>query len=78
MEVVQLRTAPRLTDIPGQLRQLADSIESGEVKAEHACICIIDQEQDWPTIFGWGETKGMLELIGLLELAKAWLVKESV
>ena len=76
VEVVQLRSAPTLNDIPGQLRQLADEIERGEVKATSA-LCILPQDDNWPTIFGWGEHMGDYANIGVLELAKAFFVNNT-
>jgi hypothetical protein len=73
MEVVQLRASPKLTDIPGQLRQLADRIEKGEVEAE-SVLCIVPQDGDWPIMFGWGDHMTDHGNIAICELAKAWFI----
>lgn len=73
MEVVQLRTAPLVCDIPGQLRQLAADIESGQVQAE-SVLCIVPQDGDWPIMFGWGDHMSDNGNIAICELAKAWLI----
>lgn len=73
MEVVQLRTAPLISDIPGQLRQLADDIEKGDVKAE-SVLCIVPQDGDWPIMFGWGDHLSDHGNIAICELAKTWFI----
>lgn len=70
LRVVPLRESPSLSDIPGQMRQLADSIEAGELEPE-AVLCIV-ATGGWPIIYGWGENLGDYGNIGLLELAKTW------
>ncbi len=74
-EVVQLRDAPLVNDIPGQLRQLADSIERGEVEADQ-CICLVPQPDDFPTIYGWGEAFDNRIVLAQFELARHWLVRQ--
>lgn len=71
--VYQMRGHPLVTDIPGQLRQMADMIESGEVKAESA-LFIIPQDGDWPSVYGWGEHLGDYGNIAICELARAWFI----
>lgn len=67
-----------LADIAGQLRQLADNIESGEVKARSVFAVIAPLDQgEWPEMYGWGEPLNDLERIGLLELAKTWFVSSK-
>lgn len=51
--VTSLRAAPLLTDIPGQLRMMADRIEAGEIEATSA-LFVIPVDHDWPKVFGWG------------------------
>jgi len=77
MEVVQLRPSPSLNDIPGQLRQMADSIERGDIEAASA-LFIIPREGDWPELYGWGEHMGDYANIALCELAKAWFIDNKV
>lgn len=69
LTVVPIRENTTLVnDIPGQLRQLADRIDAGEVEAKSA-ICVIPVDDDWPAIYGWGEDMGNFGRIGLLQLA---------
>lgn len=75
LEVVQLRAAPKLNDIPAMMRQLADEIERGEVEAE-SMLCLIPSDEGLPVIYGWGEHMGDYANIGLLELAKAFIVNQ--
>lgn len=74
--VTPLRGSPLLTDIPGQLRQMADMIENGEVDASFA-LFVVPQQGDWPMIFGWGQPLGEYGNIGVLELAKAYFVNNQ-
>lgn len=77
MEVVQLRPSPSLIDLPGQLRQMADSIERGNIEATSA-LFIIPREGDWPELYGWGEHMGDYANIALCEMAKAWFIDHKV
>lgn len=76
-EIVRLRDQPLCSDIPGQLRQMADMIECGEIEATSAML-LIPVPGDYPKAFGWGDHLGDLGNIGLLELAKAWFVANKV
>lgn len=71
--VVTLRPGPKLSDIPGMLRQLADKFEAGEETAE-GLLVIIPQDGDWPAICGYGEHLGDYANIALLDLAKTFLI----
>lgn len=71
--VVQLRDSPLLSDIPGQLRQLADAIENGELQTK-SVLCVADMPGDWPIIYGWGEHLSDYGNIAVLDLAKLWLM----
>lgn len=72
LTVVPIRESTTLVnDIPGQLRQLADRIDAGEVEAK-TVICVIPIDDDWPRIFGWGEDLGDFWRIGLLQTAVTW------
>ena len=73
MRVVPLREGPLLTDIPGRLRQLAESIESGDTEAA-AVLVLIPQDGDWPAVFGFGEHLGDHGNIAVCEMAKIWFV----
>ncbi len=75
--VTPLRRSPLVTDIPGQLRQMADQIESGEVGATSA-LFILPTDGDWPRIYGWGEHLGDHGNIAVCEMAKCWFVNNLV
>lgn len=78
LTVVPIRDdTTRVNDIPGQLRALADRIESGELEAE-SMLAIIPVEGDWPILFGWGEDLGEYGRIGVLDVMRAWLVGRQV
>lgn len=67
--------APLLTDIPGQLRNMANLIESGEYTGNKAVFILVDEDtsqEDWPKIFGWGEAFSSFEMIGMLDVCKTW------
>lgn len=70
--VVQLRAAPPLTDIAGQLRQLADWIERGAEVAgvDHGVVrgayVVLDTDQQFRPIFhAFGEVKDRHGIAGL-------------
>lgn len=74
MQLVPIREgAPALTDIIGQLRQLADAIEKGECGNVMQCAVVTDNGKQIH-IYGWGdmpspgsETHLLLEL-GVLKM----------
>lgn len=76
MEVVQLRSTPIVSDVPAQLRSMADAIEGGKIECPSALFIISTGGE--PDIFMWGEHEGDLANIGLLELAKAVMVREKL
>ena len=78
LNIVQLYDDPTLlTDIPGQLRTLADRIETGDLDAT-AVLCVIPIEGDWPMLFGWGEDLGEYGRIGVLQTMVSWLTGRQV
>lgn len=52
--VTLLRTIPPLTEVPGQLRHLADQIEKGEIQAECCLAIVVPDPATPPTVFTWG------------------------
>lgn len=76
-EVVQLRDGPKINDIPGRLRQLADSIESGEQTADYALV-IVDGDKTVPNLFGFGNALDTRSIIGLLDISKDWFMRQLV
>lgn len=76
LNVVRLRDSPSLNDLPGQLRQLADKIERGEVEGETA-ICIVPQATGWPLLYGWGPQFERMAIVGILETAKLWFIEQQ-
>jgi hypothetical protein len=78
-ELVQLRDgAPLLTDIPGMLRQMADQIEAGEHGEVGTAFLILPVDDDYPSVFGWGDIEGGNDPVIQLELAKMWLLTNLV
>lgn len=77
-EIVNLREGPNLSDIIGQLRSLADRIESGEEGDVSSLFVVIPRERDYPTTFGWGIIEGAFEPIIQFELARQWLIRAAV
>lgn len=66
--VIPLRSAPPMTDIAGQLRQLADSIERGEEDCAdvRAAYVVLDREAEFlPLFHAYGEVKDRHGLAGL-------------
>ena len=72
LKVVELRPGPVLTDIPGQLRQLADNIEQGlvldvngdpfKIQALYA-VAVADTFR--PIFYGWGAVGERHEVAGI-------------
>lgn len=58
MTVIELRKAPLVNDIPGQLRQMADAIEAGEHGDVTTGLFLLPVSGDWPEVFGWGDIDG--------------------
>lgn len=75
-DVTQLRPGPLVSDIPGQLRLMAERIESGEVDAASA-LFIVPVEGDWPMVFGWGAHLSDYGNIAVCELTKTWFVNNA-
>jgi hypothetical protein len=76
-DIHQLRPGPALNDIPGQLRQIADMIERGEVEASSA-LFIIPRTGDWPDIYGWGGHLSDYGNIAVCEIAKTSFINNNV
>ena len=66
-----------LTDIPNQMRKLADSIEEGNIDSD-LVYCVIPQENSYPLIYGWGRYTTDSENIAIMELAKSFFVHNIV
>jgi hypothetical protein len=77
-KVVQLSDTPPLTDIVGQLRNLADQIEAGTHGEVDAVFALIPQDDGWPKVFGWGNVSGVQDPVVQFELAKMWLLNNLV
>lgn len=76
LKIVQLHEGrPALNDIPNRLRHLADLIDKGEQRADFALI-VIDGDHPMPDMFGYGDAMNTREILGLIELAKAWFVTQ--
>ena len=66
-----------LSDVPNMLRLLADNIEAGKYGDINLCLVLLPQLEE--PFFGFGpesEFTHDASLIGHLELAKEWLVRE--
>lgn len=77
-EIVKLHHGAALSDIPRQLRQLAEEIESGEYAEVDSLFVLMPVVADHPRVFGWGDVSGQNDPIIQLELAKAWFVNNLV
>ena len=62
---------PSLGDIPNQLRQLADSIESGEEPALTVLCVVVGPDEAPPALFAWGDTADRYRCHGILQVAAA-------
>lgn len=69
MNVVPLRKAPPLTDVVGQLRQMADNIESGEMSCPEQ-IVVVAHSADRTDVFLWGKFVHALYTRGILDFAR--------
>ncbi len=78
MNVVALSPGPKLDDVAGMLRALADAIEAGEHGELKRCIVVCDRDDDgWPDVFGYGDASAR-DAIASLEIAKGWFVTQVV
>lgn len=65
------------TDIPAQLRALADRIEAGQQQADAAFVVVMEApDMVPPVIFGWGNTVHGLYASGAL-MAAAQLIAQG-
>lgn len=62
MKVVELPVG-NLLDIPAMMRRVADAIERGEYKADHAALVLTDS--DGLRIFQWGPSITKWHMAGL-------------
>lgn len=75
--VIKLGTGVKVTDIPGQLRRLADQIESGEVETDRL-LAIIPRDNQYPVIYGWGEMMSAYERLGVMAAAQFWIAQWQI
>jgi hypothetical protein len=73
-DIVQLRTSPPVSDIPGQLRRLADEVESGAVQTSSVLCIVVEDAEKWPAVYGWGQHLSDYGNIAVMELAKQWFI----
>lgn len=67
--VSMFREQPSLMDIPNQLRQLANAIESGEQPAEAALMLVVEPGVFKPAFYGWGKIPDRHVVAGLFNHA---------
>lgn len=69
--VARLKTVPLdlANNIPAMLRQLADEIERGEINAQEM-LCIASTGINGMSSWAWGDYRGAIAALGLLEAAK--------
>lgn len=82
MKIVKLTDKPLPTDIPAQLRRLADKLESGEYPPHEFVMVIMTpvsgDDNQWPVLLGFGNDIGDLGRCGLVAQAQAWLTINKV
>jgi len=66
---VNLVTLRPADDIVAQLRRLAGHIEAGEVQAQEV-VCILRADTNNADVFCWGDYRGQIATLGLIEAAK--------
>lgn len=72
-KVIDLRPADNIVRM---FRQLADKIESGEQKADEV-ICLIRNGGNSMGMWVWGEYRGSIAHLGMLEAAKKFIPVED-
>lgn len=80
MKVEKLNTMNNLENIPHMLRNLAHEIELGNLGEVNGLLVVADCPSNaWPKIFGFGPVSILedVRVIGLLELAKAFIVNNN-
>lgn len=81
MKVEKLNTMNNLENIPHMLRNLAHEIELGNLGEVNGLLVVADCPQEaWPKLFGFGPVSVSedVRIIGLLELAKSFIVNNNV
>lgn len=74
LKVVPLRPADH---IPEMLRELADRIETGDTPAEEV-LCILRSGVNRVGVAAWGEYRGNVAALGMLEAAKRYIETENI
>lgn len=69
--VTSLKAVPLdlANNIPAMMRQLADEIECGQVDAQEM-LCIVRTGINGMSSWAWGDYRGAIAALGLLEAAK--------
>jgi hypothetical protein len=68
---------PSAADIAGQLRKMADGIESGDYGQVETAIFALDADGGPPSVFGWGKVDTM-RCIGLLHMSAIKLTRDTL
>lgn len=74
MNVVQFPIETKLSDIPGQARNLAEGLEAGRFEGAMTALVILDCG-DRLEVLNWGDPISYHECIGIYEVAKAQLLR---
>jgi hypothetical protein len=69
-----LHDHPLISDVPEMLRLMADEIERGEHVVPWAVFAYPADNHSWPAVFGWGPVPNDMAVVGLLEMAKTFMV----
>lgn len=75
LKVVPLR-GPPLTDIASQLERLAADVRDGKLQPAVALVLLAD-ERDRISLYGHGQIRGAAHTIGLLDVAKHFLLNKD-
>lgn len=67
--VSSIRESPPLTDIVGQLRKLANDLESAKSPAAERVIVVVETTEGEVVICGYGAIKMRASEVGLLHMA---------
>lgn len=69
---------PKLNDIPGRLRWLADEIEQGNLEDVNSCFVILPVLWDFPGFYAYGDIDGSYNPLIHLRLAMDFWSKKLV
>ena len=76
-EWAETATSPK-PSVSTMLRQLADSIDRGEIEGVEAALVLLPLDGGYPRVLGFGDMTGVNEPMIQFDLAKQWMLGNLV